>query len=230
VIVMADLRGMPADLSRFYPPPPRLAPVQLKGGLGASDEHPFISGTDEPHLDPLMDAARLLEQTGERWLSFSEAVALLRERSPMSIGRAEKIIDDFRVAYFAGGGPFARQSGKSAPVRCYFIRSIGLLNEKPHRGNTFVNQPDLIDWHDRKTPKSAPSAPPPAPTPAPRTSKTQISKIVADYRLSLSSGAKPSITVFEQYARDNGVTGHRDELRAEYHRQFPNQRVGRPSK
>jgi hypothetical protein len=195
-----------------------------------ANEHPFI-GLDEGEFDPVMDAARLLEQTGERWLSFSEAVALLRERSPMSIGRAEKIIDDFRVAYLAGGGPFARQSGKSAPVRCYFVRSIGLLNEKPHRGNTFVNQPDLIDWHDRNTstPKSAPAAAA-ARTPAPRTSKTQISKIVAEYRLSLSSGAKPSITVFEQYARDNGVTGHRDELRAEYHRQFPNQRVGRPSK
>jgi len=195
-----------------------------------SDETPLI-GLDEGELGPLMDAARLLEQTGERWLSFSEAVALLRERSPMSIGRAEKIIDDFRVAYFAGGGPFARQSGKSAPVRCYFVRSIGLLNEKPHRGNTFVSEADLIYWQDnnRSPPSPAPS-PPRARRPAARTSKTQISKIVAEYRLSLSPGAKPSITVFEQYARDNGVTGHRDELRAEYHRQFPNQRVGRPSK
>jgi hypothetical protein len=150
---------MPADLSGLYPLPltlaqlregwpPLLAPAQLKAGLGASDEHPFI-GLDEFEPDPLMDAARLLEQTGERWLSFSEAVALLREREPaMSIGRAEKIIDDFRVAYLAGGGPFARQSGESAPVRCKFIRGIGLFNEKPNRENTLVSEDDLIYWHD----------------------------------------------------------------------------------
>ena len=80
-----------------------------------SDEHPFISGIsgglDEAEFDPVMDAARLLEQTGERWLSLSEAVALLRKREPMSIGHAEHILDDLRVAYFAG-----RRSGRSAPV------------------------------------------------------------------------------------------------------------------
>jgi hypothetical protein len=156
---MADLRGMPADLSRFYPPPltlaqlrkgwlPLLAPAQLKDALRVWDEPPFI-GLDEGELDPMMDAARLQEQTGERWLSFSEAVALLREREPVSIGHAEHILDDLRVAYLAGGGPFARQSGKSAPVRCYFVRSVGLLGEKPHRDNTFVNQDDLIYWQDR---------------------------------------------------------------------------------
>ena len=196
-----------------------------------SDEPTFV-GLDEGELEPLMDAARLLEQTGERWLLFSEAVALLREREPtMSIGQAQAIIDEFRAAYFAGGGPFARQSGKFPPVRWYFVPGIGLFNEKPHRGNTFVSEADLIYWQDnnRSPPSPAPS-PPRARRPAARTSKTQISKIVAEYRLSLSPGAKPSITVFEQYARDNGVTGHRDELRAEYHRQFPNQRVGRPCK
>jgi hypothetical protein len=118
-----------------------------------SDEHPFISGIsgglDEGELDPVMDAARLREQTGERWLSFSEAVALLREREPISIGQAQAIIDDLWVAYFAGGGLFPRRSGKSAPVRWYFVRGIGLLGEKPHRENTLVNEPDLIYWHDR---------------------------------------------------------------------------------
>src|SRR6516162_3152667 len=117
-----------------------------------SDEHPFISGIsgglDEAEFDPVMDAARLLEQTGERWLSFSEAVALLREREPMSIGHAEHILDDLRVAYFAGGGPFARQSGKSVPVRWFFVWAIGLFNQKPHRDNTLVNEPDLIYWQD----------------------------------------------------------------------------------
>ena len=113
-----------------------------------SGEHPFISGIsgglDEGELDPVMDAARLQEQTGERWLSFSEAVALLREREPMPIGPAEHILDDLRVAYFAG-----RRSGKSAPVRWFFVWGVGLFNKEPHRGNTLVNEPDLIYWHDR---------------------------------------------------------------------------------
>jgi hypothetical protein len=96
--------------------------------LGVSGEPPFIE-LDEGELDPLMDAARLLEQTGERWLSFSEAVALLREREQMSIGQAQAIIDDLRVTCFAGGGPFARQSGKFPAVRCFFVE-VSVYSEK----------------------------------------------------------------------------------------------------
>lgn len=61
-------------------------------------------------------------------------------------------------------------------------------------------------------------------------SKKQISAIVTNYRRSLPPNGKPSIAACEQYARDSGLSGHRDELREEYHRQFPNQRVGRPTK
>jgi hypothetical protein len=195
--------------------------------LGVSDEPSFI-GLDEGELEPLMDAARLLEQTGERWLSFSEAVALLRERGPMSIGQAQAIIDDFRVAYFAGGGPFARQSGKSAPVRWYFVRGIGLLGEKPHRENTFLSDADLIYWLDQNwpAPKSAPS-PRPARTPAPRASRAQIRKIVAEYKRTDPNGTMDGAV---QFAQTNGVTGHREEVRAEYRKQFGHPRVGRRSK
>ena len=189
-----------------------------------SDEPPFI-GLDEGELEPLMDAARLLEQTGERWLLFSEAVALLRQREPtMSIGQAQAIIDDFRVAYFASGGPFARQSGKSAPVRWYFVWSIGLFNQKPHRDNTLVNEPDLIYWHDRNT--STPS-PRPARTPAPRASKTQISKIVAEYR---RTDPNPTMDGACQFAQSKGVTGHQAAVRDEYRIQFGHPRVGRRRK
>src|SRR5689334_15603863 len=112
-----------------------------------SREHPFISGADEPEpkFDPVMDAARLLKQTGERWLSHPEAVALLREREPsMSIGWAEHIVDDLRAAYFAG-----RRSGRSAPVRWFFVWGLGLFNKEPLQHNTLVNEPDLIYWQDR---------------------------------------------------------------------------------
>ena len=192
-----------------------------------SDEPPFIE-LDEGELEPLMDAARLLEQTGERLLSFSEAVALLRERGPMSIGQAQAIIDDFRVAYFAGGGPFARQSGKSAPVRWYFVRGIGLLGEKPHRENTFVSEADLIYWLDQNwpAPKSAPS-PQPSRTPAPRASKTQISKIVAEYS---RTDPNPTMDGACQFAQSKGVTGHQTAVRTEYREQSGRPRVGRRRK
>jgi hypothetical protein len=188
---------------------------------------PFI-GLDEGELEPLMDAARLLEQTGERWLSFSEAVALLRERGPMSIGQAQAIIDDFRVAYFAGGGPFARQSGKSAPVRWYFVRGIGLLGEKPHRENTFVSDADLIYWLDQNwpAPKSAP-LPQPSRTPAPRASKTRISKIVAEY---IRTDPNPTMDGACEFAQSKGVTGHQAAVRDEYREQSGRPRVGRRRK
>lgn len=188
-----------------------------------SDEPPFI-GLDEGELEPLMDAARLLEQTGERWLLFSEAVALLRQREPtMSIGQAQAIIDEFRAAYFAGGGPFARQSGKFPPVRWYFVRGIGLFQQKPHRDNTFVSEADLIYWHDRNTSTSRR----PARTPAPRASKTQISKIVAEYR---RTGPNPTMDGACQFAQSKGVTGHQAAVRDEYRIQFGHPRVGRRRK
>jgi len=193
-----------------------------------SDEPPFI-GLDEGELEPLMDAARLLEQTGERWLLFSEAVALLREREPtMSIGQAQAIIDNFRAAYFAGGGPFARQSGKFPPVRWHFVRGISLFQQQPHRDNTFVSEADLIYWHDRNTstPKSEPS-PPAARTPAPRASKTQISKIVAEY---IRTDPNPTMDGACEFAQSKGVTGHQAAVRTEYREQSGRPRVGRRRK
>ena len=191
-----------------------------------SDELPFI-GLDEGELEPLMDAARLLEQTGERWLLFSEAVALLREREPtMSIGQAQAIIDEFRAAYFAGGGPFARQSGKFPPVRWYFVRGVGLFQQKPHRDNTFVSEADLIYWQDtNRSPAPSPASLPR--TPAPRTSRAQIRKIVAEYKRTDPNGTMDGAV---QFAQTNGVTGHREEVRAEYRKQFGHPRVGRRSK
>ena len=191
-----------------------------------SDEPPFI-GLDEGELEPLMDAARLLEQTGERWLLFSEAVALLREREPtMSIGQAQAIIDDFRAAYFAGGGPFARQSGKFPPVRWYFVRGIGLFQQKPHRDNTFVSEADLICWQD--TNRSPAPSPAPLPrTPAPRTSRAQIRKIVAEYKRTDPNGTMDGAV---QFAEANGVTGHQAAVRDEYREQSGRPRVGRRRK
>ena len=61
-----------------------------------------------------------------------------------------------------------------------------------------------------------------------RASKKQIVSIVTGYRQSLAINVTPSIAELERFAHVANFTGHRDDLRAEYHRQFPNQRVGRP--
>jgi hypothetical protein len=154
----------------------------------------------------------LIERTGERWLSFSEAVALLR------------------VAYYADGGPWRRQSGNAAAVRCRYFYGFGFGRPPkiPHRGDTFVSEADLIYWHDRNTstPKSEPSSPP-ARTPAPRASKTQISKIVAEY---CRTDPNPTMDGACQFAQSKGVTGHQTAVRTEYREQSGRPRVGRRRK
>jgi hypothetical protein len=61
-------------------------------------------------------------------------------------------------------------------------------------------------------------------------SRHQIKAIVTDYRKGLKDKAAPSISSLEQFASNNGLSGHRSELRAEYRNQFPGRRVGRPAK
>lgn len=151
----------------------------------------------------------------------------------MSIGQAEAIIDDLRVAYYADGGPWRRQSGNAAAVRChYYSYAFGFGPPRPPgippRGNTFVSEADLIYWHDRNTstPKSEPS-PPPARKPASRASKTQISKIVAEYR---RTDPNPTMDGACQFAQSKGVTGHQAAVRTEYREQSGRPRVGRRRK
>jgi hypothetical protein len=62
-----------------------------------------------------------------------------------------------------------------------------------------------------------------------RASKKQIAAIVTRYHQTLSGDVTPSIDGLQRFAQENDLVGHREELRAEYHKQFPNQRVGRPS-
>ena len=182
-------------------------------------------------LPPFMDEERrrrlegLIERTGERWLSFSEAVALLREREPMSIGQAEAIIDDLRMAYFADGGPFDRRSGKSTPVRWHWFHDTNFLTNKPNRNNTFVSEADLIQWLEAAAPGMTPTYGPRAP--APRASKTQIHKIVAEY---LRTAENPTMDGAWLFAQSNGVTGHQKVVRDEYSEQSGRPGAGRRRK
>jgi hypothetical protein len=96
--------------------------------------------SDEAEADFKRTLELIGDQAGDRWLSFAQAVALIREREPMSIGEAEFTVDE------------ARKSGK---VRYHWFRDDGLLS-KPTRGNTFVSEADLVSWHDKYR-TSAPS-------------------------------------------------------------------------
>jgi hypothetical protein len=109
------------------------------------DEHPFID-PDAPDPDPMADFKRALELTGERWLSFSEAVALLRDREPISIGQAEAVIDGLHKAHFAGN---------STGIRWHWFHDTDFRTNKPNRGNTFLSDADLIYWLDRNRPVPA---------------------------------------------------------------------------
>lgn len=71
----------------------------------------------------------------EEWLSFQEAVELVRSRTPMSFGRAEKIVHD------------ARTSGEvqeTFPIR-------------PPLSLPRLNKDDLNDWLDRQQPRTSTS-------------------------------------------------------------------------
>jgi hypothetical protein len=119
-----------------------------------------------------IDFKRTLELTGERWLSHSEAVALLRDREPMSVGHAEDTLDDLRKRYFAG---------ERTGLRWHWFRDDGLLS-KPTRGNTFVNEADLIYWHDRNR-IPTPAATPPEPQKLRRPRRDKVVQAAAEQRL-----------------------------------------------
>lgn len=63
-----------------------------------------------------------------------------------------------------------------------------------------------------------------------RASGKKIKELVSRYAKSVPVGSSSSVEGLEQFAKMEGLVGHRDELRDEYKRQFPNQRVGRPHK
>jgi hypothetical protein len=62
-----------------------------------------------------------------------------------------------------------------------------------------------------------------------RVSKQNVEALVTLYRDGLAGG-HPSIEAFEAFAQSRGLSGHREQLRAEYRKKFPNRRVGRPKR
>jgi hypothetical protein len=70
----------------------------------------------------------------------------------------------------------------------------------------------------------------PSAKPLTRASKVQIRSLMAEFRRTLPAGTNPSMAAAVQFAKDSGVTGHREEVREEYRRLFDSPRVGRRSK
>jgi len=89
---------------------------------------------------------------------------------------------------------------------------------------------DFLYWLDQQAPQTKPKTIREQTTRATRAGKKQIPAIVRGYREKLLNGRPPSIKELERFAQKSGLVGWRKELRDEYHKQFKNQRVGRPSK
>src|SRR5580704_19644002 len=95
----------------------------------------------------------------EAWLTFPEAVQIVRSRCGTSIGRAEALV----LA--------ARKSKDIRPKpsreRFYLIGDDG-LDPKPDLKAGRFSRNDFLDWLDRHEPRSAPTSPTPAATPTRR--------------------------------------------------------------
>lgn len=108
-------------------------------------------------------------------------------------------------------------------------------DDMPGRGYLEFFEPDVEHVIAMRVQQPEPTAPqvskPGAkPSPTGRANTKKIRETVTRYREQLGEG-RPSIAGLLQFAHDVcGLVGHRDELIAEYHQQFPDRKVGRPRK
>lgn len=168
----------------------------------------------------------------DTWITFEEAASLVRETRGTSIGRAEALVRGAResgevrrkqkrlpasAVYLAGDDGIVGFNQTPGAIKAM---QSGILEEPPR-----FSRDDFIDWLDRHEPiaRRAPAA-----ESMPQASKAQIASIVTNYRQTLEGS--PSMEGVAEFAKAAGLRGHRDNLRAEYQRQFPGQRPGRPAK
>lgn len=108
-------------------------------------------------------------------------------------------------------------------------------DDMPGRGYLEFFEPDVehvIAMRVQQPELTAPqvSEPRAKPSPTGRANTKKIRETVTRYRERLGDQG-PSIAALERFACDEcELVGHRDELRAEYKKQFPNWRVGKPRK
>lgn len=96
---------------------------------------------------------------GEQWLSFAEAVQLVRERLDCSTGRAESIV---RTARSSGEVRYPPQNpvliGPDDGLMDFDMRHAALPSKIEAPRNISAN--DLLDWLDRTYPQDKPAAAP----------------------------------------------------------------------
>jgi hypothetical protein len=189
----------------------------------------------------------------ERRLKFNEAVELYRDRFQIGGGEAEgavwqaiasrevhcawtetAIINQERQAPRAVGNNFdirhaadraAAHERVKARWRLLMEVTSPAFKDEVMAGNIVLTETDLLSWYSReRVPATTP------PTPVLRTSRKQIRAIMKRYRQELPAGTNPSMDDAVQFAEDNGVTGHREEVRDVYRVLFDQPRVGRPPK
>jgi hypothetical protein len=224
---------------------PLVAALDMVGRrLYRASWYPFSAGPLDP-LDLVRDVDAIDAESITATLNaFEHVITLIAKRAASGelpcvrftdIGDVESLdLSVWRLPgwrdYFITGKvtltvPLRDERGKVVPLR----DEKGNLSESTTRGtfDIFVEREGL----ERLIAAALPAEPSAGTTKArPRRTK-RISEIVTAYRKSLSDMDNPSIEAVTQFARrQEGLIGHRNELRAEYHRQFPNQRRGRPSK
>jgi hypothetical protein len=188
-----------------------------------------------------------------RKLNFHEAVELYRGRFQIGLGLAEAavwqaiasrevhcawtekaIVNQSRQASAPAGNSthlaaLRTAAHNRAKWRLRLLTEVESTAFKDEiiAGNIVLAETDLLSWYSRER---SPATAPAKAAPAPRASKKQIDEIVKHYHRSLPPRENPSLAALEQFAEDNGVTGHRNELREADNRLFGRRRVGRPKK
>jgi hypothetical protein len=192
---------------------------------------------------------------GARLLRYGEAVELLRTQFAITSGEAQGAVwqaiasreiccawteaaikNQERLAPRSTRGGFnvrhsadyrAAHERSQARLRLLTEFESAAFKDELIAGNIVLTESDLLSWYTRER------VPAPAAERTPkisRASQKQIVAIVTDYRKSLLPIGEPSIETLSHFARAAGLVGHRAELRAEYARQFPGRRRGRPAK
>jgi len=185
------------------------------------------------------------------WLRFQVAVNRTVERLRASreeagtILRAECVRGNILVRCCTRGGTHPPRMLGSSPVLVRVGARVGAPileavlssynpDDLPGRSYLEFFEPDVEHMIAMRVQQPEPAAPQTEPKAKPsltgRASTKKIKETVTRYRERLGEQG-PSIAGLERFACDEcGLVGHRDELRAEYDRHFPGQKVGRPRK
>jgi hypothetical protein len=156
------------------------------------------------HLPLVRAANRIARQPVKRlpieWLSYAEMAKIVVERLDCGDGQAKGIIRQLYIS-----------QGLIQPYQTW-VKIEGL---------SFPSD-QFRDWLSRRHPKPRAES-----LPSRRQTNKEIGDLVAEY---MATTPKPSVHGLEAFAKERGIAGHRDQLRAELKRQTGRDQAGRPRK